>query len=79
LFLGFGYCVNVRFDLGNQKTQAGVQGFISHSAPVSLFNGFTIEKALSQICVPPNMEHVFIAKSLKQGNCSLLTSFQKAS
>ena len=43
----------------------------------SLFNRFIQEKMLSQIYVLPNIEHIFNAKSLKQGNCSLLTSFKK--
>jgi len=33
LFLGFGYCVNVRINFGSRQTQAGIQGFISHSVP----------------------------------------------
>ena len=43
----------------------------------SLFTRFIQEKMLSQMYVLPNIEHIFSAKSLKQGNCSLLTSFQK--
>jgi len=64
LFLRFGYKVNVRFNFHSQQTQAGMQVSPAILFNVSLFNRIIIEKALLQIM---NMEHIFSAKSLTQG------------
>jgi len=77
LFLGLGYYVNILFNFGRRQMQAVIQGFINHSVRVSLFNRYIVEKALSQIYVLLNMEHIFSAKSLQRGNW-YITSFQKA-
>ena len=46
---------------------------------VLLFVCFIIEKALSQMYMLMNLDHIFYAKSLKWGNCSLFVSSQNAS
>jgi len=64
LFLGFAYKVNVRFNFRSRQVQASMQVSSAILFRVSLFNHVIIEKALWQIM---NMEHIFSAKSLKQG------------
>jgi len=62
-FLVFGYKVNVRFNFRGRQTQAGVQ-VLSAILFVSVFSGVITEKTLSKIT---NTEHIFSAKTLKQG------------